>query len=80
MAFVGETRIFPYSFAPAGWAVCDGSELQISDNDELFQLIGTTFGGDGKTSFALPKAAGPESEGTPLNVCICLFGNFPQPG
>jgi len=52
--FVGEIRMFGGNFAPAGWAFCDGSLLLISDNDTLFQLIGTTYGGDGQSTFALP--------------------------
>ena len=80
MPFVGETRIFPYSFAPAGWMTCEGQELPISENETLFQLIGTTYGGDGETTFALPKFAGPQSKGTPLGVCISLFGDYPMPG
>jgi len=52
--FIGEIRMFGGNFAPAGWAFCDGSLLLISDNDALFQLIGTTYGGDGQSTFALP--------------------------
>ncbi len=52
--FVGEIRMFAGNFAPAGWAFCDGSLMPISENAVLFQLIGTTYGGDGQTTFALP--------------------------
>src|SRR5262245_66292769 len=52
--FIGEIRMFGGNFAPAGWAFCDGSLLVISQNDALFNLIGTTYGGDGQTTFALP--------------------------
>lgn len=52
--FIGEIRMFAGNFAPAGWAFCDGSSLPISGNDALFNLIGTTYGGDGVTTFALP--------------------------
>ena len=52
--YVGEIRMFGGNFAPAGWAFCDGSLLPISEYDVLFQLIGTTYGGDGQTTFALP--------------------------
>jgi microcystin-dependent protein len=52
--FVGEIRMFGGNFAPLGWAFCDGSLLSISENDVLFALIGTTYGGDGQTTFALP--------------------------
>jgi len=53
--FIGEIRMFGGNFAPQGWAFCDGSLLPISDNDVLFNLIGTTYGGDGQTTFALPN-------------------------
>jgi microcystin-dependent protein len=56
--YVGEIRMFGGNFAPAGWAFCDGSLLAISDNDTLFNLIGTTYGGDGQTTFALPDLRG----------------------
>nr|WP_316643989.1 tail fiber protein [uncultured Roseateles sp.] len=52
--FVGEIRLFGGNFAPNGWMFCDGSVLPISENEVLFQLIGTTYGGDGQTTFALP--------------------------
>jgi microcystin-dependent protein len=52
--FIGEIRMFAGNFAPAGWAFCDGSLLSISEFTALFQLIGTTYGGDGQTTFALP--------------------------
>jgi microcystin-dependent protein len=56
--FVGEIRMFGGSFAPAGWAFCDGRLVPISQNDALFNLIGTTYGGDGQTTFALPDLRG----------------------
>jgi microcystin-dependent protein len=52
--FVGEIRMFAGNFAPVGWAFCDGRLLPISENETLFQLIGTTYGGDGQNTFALP--------------------------
>ena len=52
--YVGEIRLFAGNFAPAGWMFCDGSILTIADNTTLFQLIGTTYGGDGQQTFALP--------------------------
>src|ERR687894_950743 len=52
--YVGEIRMFGGSFAPAGWAFCDGQLLPISENETLFQLIGTTYGGDGQSTFGLP--------------------------
>lgn len=52
--YVGEIRMFAGNFAPAGWAFCNGAILAISENDVLFNLIGTTYGGDGQSTFALP--------------------------
>jgi microcystin-dependent protein len=56
--FVAEIRIFPFNFAPSGWAWCDGQLLPISQNTALFSLLGTTYGGDGKSTFALPNLQG----------------------
>jgi microcystin-dependent protein len=56
--FVAEIRIFPFNFAPTGWAFCDGQLLPLSQNTALFSLLGTTYGGDGKTNFALPNLRG----------------------
>ena len=56
--YVGEIRIFAGNFAPAGWMFCEGQLLPISENDALFQLIGTTFGGDGEETFQLPDLRG----------------------
>ena len=53
--YVGEIRMFAGNFAPAGWAFCNGQLLPISENETLFQLIGTTYGGDGESTFALPN-------------------------
>src|SRR5205085_12227982 len=53
--FVAEIRILPYNFAPTGWATCDGQLMPISQNTALFSLLGTTYGGDGKSNFALPN-------------------------
>jgi microcystin-dependent protein len=52
--YVGEIRLFAGNFAPAGWGFCDGSLQSIVENEVLFQLIGTTYGGDGQNTFALP--------------------------
>ncbi|MBU2698246.1 phage tail protein [Pimelobacter sp. 30-1] len=53
--FVAEIRIFPFNFAPTGWAMCNGQLLPISQNTALFSLLGTYYGGDGKATFALPN-------------------------
>ncbi len=56
--FLGELRLFPYTFSPQGWAACDGQLLPISQNTALFSLLGTTYGGNGVTTFALPDLRG----------------------
>ena len=56
--FVAEIRIFPFNFPPTGWAFCDGQLLPISQNTALFSLLGTVYGGDGKSTFALPDMQG----------------------
>jgi microcystin-dependent protein len=56
--FVAEIRIFPFNFAPKGWAWCDGQLLPLSQNTALFSLLGTTYGGNGKSNFALPNLQG----------------------
>jgi len=62
--YIGEIRMFGGSFAPAGWAFCNGALIPISENDALFTLIGTTYGGDGQETFALPDLQGR----TPVHV------------
>ncbi|MES2647632.1 MAG: tail fiber protein [Bacteroidota bacterium] len=56
--YVGEIRMFAGNFAPAGWMFCEGQLLPISENETLFQLIGTTYGGDGESTFSLPDLRG----------------------
>jgi microcystin-dependent protein len=56
--YIGEIRMFGGNFAPAGWMVCEGQLLAISENEPLFQLIGTTYGGDGQSTFGLPDLRG----------------------
>src|SRR5271169_5400341 len=64
--FVGEIRMFGGNFAPNGWMLCQGQLLPISENSALFQLIGTTYGGDGQNTFGLPNLQGrvPVHQGT----------------
>jgi microcystin-dependent protein len=64
--FVGEIRMFAGNFAPRGWAFCEGQLLAVSQNDALFSLLGTIYGGDGRTTFALPDMRGriPLHQGT----------------
>src|SRR5690349_10531809 len=70
--FVAEIRIFPFNFAPQGWAFCDGQLLPISQNTALFSLLGTTYGGNGVSNFALPNLQG--------NAAIHTGANQPGPG
>src|SRR5215510_10727100 len=62
--FLSEVRIMSFAFAPKGWALCDGQLLPINQNQALFSLLGTTFGGDGRVNFALPDLRGR----TPIHV------------
>lgn len=66
LPYVGEVRLFAGNFAPSGWAFCNGAILSISENETLFQLIGTTYGGNGVTTFAVPDLRGrvPIHQGT----------------
>ena len=68
--FVAEIRIFPFNFPPKGWAWCDGQLLPLSQNTALFSLLGTTYGGNGKSNFALPDLQGraPMHPGSVTNV------------
>lgn len=64
-AYLGEVRQFASNFCPRGWAPADGAMLQIAQNSALFSLLGTTYGGDGRTTFALPRLASPMSSAAP---------------
>jgi microcystin-dependent protein len=68
--YVGEIRMFGGNFAPAGWAFCNGQLLPISENETLFQLIGTTYGGDGESTFGLPdlQSRAPIHQGNGFNL------------
>jgi microcystin-dependent protein len=78
--YIGEIRMFGFNFAPVGWVPCDGRLLPINDNQALFQLIRTTFGGDGKTDFALPDLRGMVAPLKPLTFCIAMDGVYPPTG
>ena len=76
--YIGEVRAFSFSYEPQGWAACDGRLLPISQNQALFSLVGTTYGGDGMSTFALPKIQGLEaSDGASLNYFIAIEGLYP---
>jgi microcystin-dependent protein len=79
--FIGEVETFAFNFCPQGWLPLDGRLLPINQNQALFSLLGTTYGGDGKTTFALPtgKAVFTLSPGNPqLLQCIAILGIFPS--
>jgi microcystin-dependent protein len=76
--FIGEIRLFPYNFAPLGWAVCNGALLPINQNVPLFSLLGTAFGGDGKATFALPDLRSKVPLAQQGSYCIALRGVFPE--
>jgi len=75
-AFIGEIRMFGGSFAPVGWNFCDGSLIAIDQNSALYSLLGTTYGGDGTTNFALPDLRGriPVHQGTDVNGNTYVLG------
>ena len=72
--FVGEIRMFAGNFAPNGWAFCDGQLLAVSQNDALFSLLGTIYGGDGETTFGLSPICEGGSRSTPGAVRGCRRG------
>src|SRR5258708_15617738 len=74
--FVAEIRIFGFNFAPTGWASCDGQILPISQNTALFSLLGTQYGGDGKSNLALPHLAGSAPMHTTQFSGSSPFGDF----
>jgi microcystin-dependent protein len=71
--YLGEIRIFPYNFAPSGWAICEGQVLSISQNTALFALIGTFYGGNGTSTFALPDLRGRVPLGQGQGVGLSSF-------
>ena len=77
-SYIGEIRLVPYNFAPYGWAACDGSLIPINQNDTLFSLLGTTFGGDGQTTFGLPDLSGrvPVHMGQGPGLSPCTLGQL----
>ena len=73
--FIGQIMLLPYGFEPRGWALCDGKVLAVRDYQALFSLLGRKFGGDGRTTFALPNIRGPEDN---TAYYIALKGIFPS--
>jgi microcystin-dependent protein len=79
--FIGEIHLMSFNFAPKGWALCRGQTLNISQNQALFSLLGTQFGGDGVTTFALPNLEAAELQMDPVygvHYYIALQGVFPS--
>ena len=77
--FLGQTMTVPFDFCPIGWTEMDGTLLQMGQNTALFSLLGTTYGGDGIATFALPKAKPKyDGAGRMLRQCIALQGIFPS--
>ena len=76
--FIGEIRLFGFNFAPIGWAMCAGQLLPISQNTALFSLLGTTYGGNGTSNFALPDLRGrvPVSQGQGLGLSSYIMGEL----
>ena len=76
--YLGVVKLFAGNFAPRGWAYCDGQLLSLSQNTALFSLLGTTYGGDGKSTFALPKLESVKSgKDAEIKYIICLEGMYP---
>ena len=77
--FLGELRLMSFIFPPKGWALCSGQFLPINQNQALFSLLGTNYGGNGQTTFALPNEPPPlTATGVALTRCIALQGIFPS--
>jgi len=75
--FIGQIELLPFNFAPKNWAPCAGQLLPINQNQALFSLLGTTFGGDGTTNFALPNLQG-KAPASGLQYYIALNGVYPS--
>lgn len=76
---IGEIRLFAGTFAPRNWAFCEGQLLPIDQNTALFSILGTQYGGDGRTNFGLPALDNLKgARGTEVRYIICLVGMFPS--
>jgi len=74
---LGQIELFPYNFAPKGWMACTGQQLPIGQWQALFALLGTNFGGDGRTTFGLPNLQG-KAPAPNLQYYIAVYGVFPS--
>jgi microcystin-dependent protein len=78
-SFIGSLLLVAYNWAPQNWALCNGQLLPINQNQALFSLLGTTYGGDGTTNFALPNLTGPtDVSGASLTWIIAVNGIYPS--
>ena len=75
---IGQIVLFGGNFAPMGWAFCDGKILQINEFPALYSILGTTYGGDGRTTFALPDLRGHAAIPSGAHFIIAMQGNYPQ--
>lgn len=75
--YLGGIVLFPYNFVPRGWISCEGQILPVAQNQALFSLIGATYGGDGRTTFALPNLKGAEPLPA-MKYCIANVGIYPS--
>jgi len=74
--YIGEIKLFSFNFVPSGWILCEGQILAVDQNPALFSILGATYGGDGRTTFAVPKLRGKGP--TPYtHYCIALQGTLP---
>ena len=76
--YLGEIRLFAGNFAPRGWALCEGQILAIAQNEALFSILGTNYGGDGRVDFCLPTIAPVKSNGSDIKYIIALVGVMPS--
>lgn len=74
--FLGEIRVFAGNFAPKGWHFCDGTQFNVKGNEGLFSILGAQYGGDGRTTFQIPKLE-PLLPNKRCSFIICVVGKFP---
>lgn len=74
---LGQIALFPYNRIPKGWAKCDGKEYSLAANTALYSLLGTNFGGNGKTTYAVPNIPPIKTGGGEIVYCIALQGYYP---
>jgi microcystin-dependent protein len=75
--YIGEIELFPFGFAPMGWMLCNGTIMQIMQNQALYSLIGNRFGGNGTSTFAIPNLTN-DTPALGMNYYICIYGIYPS--